>query len=110
MGNELPAVVVGGAETLKCETAPGLTVNVKFWVAFGETPLFAVIVMGYEPAAVVEPLKVAVPLPLSMKLTPVGRVPVLLSPGVGEPEVDTVNDPVVPAVKVVLLPLMMAGA
>ena len=43
-------------------------------------------------------------------MTPLGRVPVSLSAGVGEPVVVTVKLPAVPTVKVVLLALVMAGA
>jgi hypothetical protein len=41
---------------------------------------------------------------------PVGSAPVSLNAGVGLPVVVTVNDPAVPAVKVALLALLMAGA
>ena len=47
------------------------------------------------PAAGV-PASVAVPSPLSTKVTPVGRAPVSLSAGVGNPVVVTVNVPSVP--------------
>ncbi len=42
---------------------------------------------------------VAVPSPLSMKVKPAGRVPLIDSDGVGSPEVATVNDPVWPLTK-----------
>ena len=53
------------------------TVRVKCWVAFEPTPLLAVMVSGYEPAALAAavPDRVAVPSPLSRKLTPLGRAP-----------------------------------
>ena len=52
------------------------------------------------PAAGV-PERVAVPLPLSTKVTPVGSAPVSLSAEVGNPVVVTVNVPAVPVVNVV---------
>ena len=59
------------------------------------------------------PASVAVPLLLSVKVTPLGRAPVLvmtiLAP-VGKPVVVTVNVPALPTVKVVLLALVMDGA
>ena len=50
------------------------------------------------------------PLPLSTSVTPPGRAPDSDSDGVGDPVVVTVNVPEAPAVKAVLLPLVMAGA
>jgi len=55
------------------------------------------------------PLSVAVPLPLSWKLTPLGNVPDWLMLGVGDPVVVTVNVPNAPTVNVVLLALVIAG-
>src|SRR5215469_6839420 len=52
------------------------------------------------------PLRVAVPLRLSRKLTPYGSAPVSLSAGAEEPAVVTVNDPAEPTVKLVLLALV----
>ena len=61
------------------------------------------------PAAGV-PARVAVPLPLSVNVTPVGNVPLSVSVAGGvKPVVVTVNVPGVPTVKVVLLGLVMAG-
>ena len=56
------------------------------------------------------PLSVAVPLPLLVNVTPLGRAPLSLTVGVGEPVVVTVKLPDWPTVKVVLVPLVMAGA
>ena len=56
------------------------------------------------------PLSVAVPLPLSTKVTPPGRAPVSLRAADGEPVLVTVNVPALPTVKVVLAALVMAGA
>src|SRR5580704_7184759 len=54
------------------------------------------------------PLRVAVPLPLSVKVTPGGKDPVSVKDGVGEPVEVIVNEPAEPAVNVVLLALVMA--
>ena len=58
-----------------------LTVSVKLWVVSGVTPSLAVSVSGYgppvPPAGV--PASVAVPSPLSVKVTPPGSVPVLVN-------------------------------
>ena len=54
------------------------------------------------------PARVAVPFPLSVKITPSGRFPVSLSVGKGEPLVVIRNQPVIPSVKVVMLPEVMA--
>ena len=61
------------------------------------------------PAAAV-PARVAVPLPLSAKVTPEGSAPDSVIAAVGLPVVVTENDPAVPAVKVAELALVMAGA
>ena len=61
------------------------------------------------PAAGV-PASVAVPSPLSTKVTPAGSAPVSLSAEVGNPVVVTVNVPDVPVVNVVLSALVIAGA
>lgn len=80
-------------------------------MAFGDWPFAAVIVKVVLPTVVVaEPLIVAVPLPLSVKVTPVGNVPGgTLNDGVGDPVVVTVNAPVVPTVIDPLAALVMAG-
>ena len=84
-----------------------MTVRVKLCVAFGATPLFAVIVIGYVP-----PVPAAgVPLntPAAESVTPLGKVPVCEKLGAGAPVAVTLNDPAVPTVKVVALPLVIAG-
>jgi hypothetical protein len=74
------------------------------------TVLLALIDKGQEPAvpAAGVPEIVAVPLPLSVKLTPVGRAPVSASVGVAEPVVVTENEPETPTVKAVEAALVMA--
>ena len=89
------------------------TVNVKFWVALGETPLLAVNVRLYVPPvpAAGVPLSVPVLLPLSTNVTPPGSdAPPLAIVGVGYPVVVTMNEPALPTVKVVLVALVIAGA
>ena len=61
------------------------------------------------PAAGV-PASVAVPLPLSVNVTPDGSAPDSVTAATGLPVVITENDPCVPAVKAAALPLVMAGA
>ena len=56
------------------------------------------------------PARVPVPLPLSVKVTPDGRVPGSVIVAVGFPVVRTENEPCVPTVKVAELALVMAGA
>ena len=94
-----------GAMTPNRLAAPGPTVSVKFCVEFGKTPLLAVMVIGNEPTPVAVPLRT----PVLLKVTPVGRAPVSLNVGEGKPEAVTEKEPAVPAVKVVLFALVMAG-
>ena len=61
------------------------------------------------PAEAGVPLRVAVPFPLSLKVTPPGSVPVSVKDGVGNPVVVTPNDPGVPTVNAVLLGPVMEG-
>ena len=56
------------------------------------------------------PARVAVPSPLSTKVTPVGRAPDSARPAVGLPVDVTVKVPAEPSVKVVLLAEVIAGA
>src|SRR5208283_2862413 len=79
-----------------------LIVRVKLWVPSGVPPLMAVIVNGYVPAvpAAGVPASVAVPSLLSVKVTPVGRLPVSDNVHVGDPVDMTVTVPAWPTVKV----------
>ncbi len=81
-------------------------------MASGLTVLWAVMVSGYVPMAVDAgvPARVAVPVPLSTKVTPLGNVPVTLRDGAGLPVVVTVKEPGTVEEKVVLLALVITGA
>ena len=73
--------------------------------------MLAVIERTYVPPVPVGvPLRVAVPFPLFVKVTPLGRVPDSLSDGVGDPVAVTVKLPAVPTANVVLFALVIAGA
>src|SRR5207244_1635465 len=82
---------------------PWLTVRVKFWWAFGGIALSAVSRSGKTPQLLIAgvPERVAVPSPLSWKLTPLGSAPdsVMVDTGCAG-EVVTVKVPNVPAVNV----------
>ncbi len=56
------------------------------------------------------PARVAVPLPLSVKVTPLGSAPDLVTVGGGTPLVVTVKLLALPTVKVALFGLVMVGA
>jgi hypothetical protein len=72
---------------------PRSTVRVNIWVASGEIPLVAVMVSGNRPGDDGIPVNVAVPLPLSVKVTPPGRAPVSWRLGRGNPVAVTVKLP-----------------
>ena len=103
-GGEAAIVKSGGS-------GAALTTRVKLWLAGVPYPLLALMVKGYElnePAAGV-PAKVAVPLPWSVQVTPVGRLPDSVSP-IGElPVAVTVKVPALPTVNVVVLADVMLG-
>lgn len=81
-------------------TSGPLAVSVKFCVALGLTPLLAIKVMLNVPPVVGMPARVAVPLPLLVKVTPVGKLPVSARlVGIGKPVVVTVNELDAPSVK-----------
>ena len=94
---------------------PGSTVRENDWVASGAVPLWAVMVKvkGLPAVAAGVPARVAVPLPLSVKVTPPGRVAPpserVVPAGKSWPVV-TVKVPGVPTVKVVEAALVMVGA
>ncbi len=108
------ATLVEGGEAAMVKSGGGgaaLTTRVKLWLAGVPYPLLALMVTGYElfdpPAGV--PARVAVPLWLSVKVTPLGREPVSESPMGVLPLVVTVKVPGLPMVKVVVLAEVMAG-
>jgi hypothetical protein len=92
------------------------TSRVKVWVALGEVPLAAVIVMGYAPevppAGVPDRVAVPVEPPLLTKVTPLGRAPVSvnITGVVVVLLVVTVKLPRAPTPKLVELALVMTGA
>ena len=88
------------------------TVSVNGCGVGERTPLVAVRVSGYVPMVPDDgvPLSVALPSPLSANITPAGRAPDSVRDGVGVPVVVTVKLPAAPAVNVVLLSLVIAGA
>ena len=83
--------------------------SVKLWLVV-PAALVAVIVSGYTPFVLAAPVNVAVPLPLSTNVTPVGSVPALLSAAAGDPLVVTLKVPVLAAVNVAVAALVMVGA
>jgi hypothetical protein len=91
------------------EQFTAVTESVNDCVAFDPTPLLAVSVTGFTDADVAVPVIVAVPLLLSVKVTPPGSEPVRCSAGVGFPVAVTVNVPFTLAMKVALLALVIAG-
>jgi hypothetical protein len=109
-----PFALIGGWMVALYTTAAGVkAVSVNDCVAFASTPLLAVMVIGYAPPvpAAGVPLSVAVPLPLSVKVTPLGSAPVfVIVTTVGNPLVVTVNVPALPTVNVAAFALVMAGA
>src|SRR5262249_25346289 len=100
----LAALVMIGVDGLS-------TVSVKLCVA-DPMMLAAVIVSGYVPLVPVAgvPASVAVPLPLSVNVTPDGRMPPASSSvGAGVPAVSTVNVPGVPTTNVAAFALVKVG-
>jgi len=95
------ALVIVGAN------GAAVTVKVNVCVAFGVTPLAAVIVIVCSPVAVL-PAIVMTPVD-ALNVTPVGW-PLIDNVGAGLPVVVTVNDPPVPATALVLFALVIVGA
>jgi len=91
---KLPAMPTVKAVLFALVTAgASITVNVKLWFAGVPDPLLAVIVREYVPPDAGVPPSVAVPFPLSTKVTPLGNAPVSVNDGVGDPVVVTVKKP-----------------
>ena len=105
IGVELNVLVPGLANVIVW--LPPTTVNVKLCVPAGATPLVAVMVNVDTPVAVAVPEST----PAGDRLMPAGSVPaVTVNVEAGEPDAVTLNVPNVPAVKVVELALVIAGA
>jgi hypothetical protein len=81
-------------------------VRVKFWVALGETPFEAVIVIGKLPVTDAVPLRA----PVELNVTPPGSAPISLKVGAGKPVAVTLKDPNVPTINVALFALVMTAA
>jgi hypothetical protein len=107
---EVPVVIVGAAAVKLVMTGGATTFKVKVCCALGLTPLFAVMVIGELPVDEAIPAIVAVPFPLSWKVTVPGSAPTEDKAGTGLPVVVTVNVPLTPAVNVTELVLVIAGA
>src|SRR5258706_14927736 len=92
--------------------ATWLTCRVKLCVSSGVWPLLALMDSGYVPAVPTSgvPARVAVPLLLSTKVTPLGSEPVSLMVIGVEPVVVTLKVPALPAAKVGGLALVTGGA
>jgi hypothetical protein len=74
VADAVPALVIAGAWP---------TMTVMVWLAAGLTPLVAVTVKLVVPVLVGAPDSMAVPLPLSMNVSPAGSAPVSVMEGVG---------------------------
>src|SRR5690242_6806045 len=86
------------------------TVRVKFCVAFGKTPLRAVMMMGYVAAVPAAGVPLSTPV-VGLSETALGNVPLSLNVDAGKPEAVTVKEvPATLAAKVLLLALVIVGA
>src|SRR5262245_4681058 len=85
------------------------TVSVKFWAAPVATALAGVKVNRYVPPVPGKGVPLSTPVVL-LKETPLGRAPVSANVDPGKPLAATVKLPGVPAVKVVVGGLVIAGA
>src|SRR5579862_9286659 len=90
-------------------TGASPTIKVNAWVASGKTPLLALIVIGKLPSEVGMPASLAVPSPLSVKVTPEGGEPVSDRAAVGAPAVVTVKLLVAPLANPTETAEVMAG-
>jgi hypothetical protein len=86
-----------------------VNVRVKSWVAFGRTPLEAVMVIGKLPPVFAAGAPLNSPVAV-LNVTPPGSAPLSLNVGAGKPVTVTVKEQAVLTVHVVLLALVMAGA
>jgi hypothetical protein len=77
-------------------------------VAAGVTPFVAVIVIENEPPVPAPGAPLSTPAELSV--TPLGSAPVSVNVGAGNPAAVSVKEPAVPAAKLVLFALVIAGA
>jgi hypothetical protein len=87
-----PAVADALSVLVKAGAWP--TITVRVCVAAGLTPFVAVTVRVVVPVLVGVPDKMAVPLPLSVKVSPAGNVPVSVIAGVGWPVAVTATEPI----------------
>ena len=78
-------------------------------MAFGSTPLEAVMVTGYAPPVLGPGIPLSTPV-VVLNVTPLGRAPVAPNVGAGNPVAVTVNEPAAPTVNVVLFALVIDGA
>lgn len=103
-----PIVKVALVALVNAGATPATTVRVKLWFA---VPLLFWAVMPSELVlgAVGVPLIVAVPLPLSTKVTPEGSAPDTVSAGLGLPVVVTVKVLSAPTANVALVALVITG-
>jgi hypothetical protein len=85
------------------------TVSVKFCVALAPTPFSAVKAIEYTPPVPALGVPASTPVDV-LNVTPAGSDPDSAKVGAGNPDAVTLNVPGVPAVKVVLLALVIAGA
>jgi hypothetical protein len=81
-------------------------VRVKFWVALGETPFEAVIVIGKLPVTVAVPLST----PVELNVTPLGSAPISLKVGAGKPVAVKPKDSNVLTINVALFALVITAA
>ena len=103
-----PTLPVAVSALVKAGAWPTMTVRV--WVASGLIPLLAVMVRLAVPVAVPVPERRAVPLPLSVNVSPAGSVPDSVIFGVGEPVVVIATAPAWFSVKSAVDELVMVGA